>query len=175
MGIALAFLDVEQGHRFAEACERIACWDELVAYIAGEACLGDGLGDGAVVYFLRIIQLVPTGVAGGVVVGDVVGVLADAGYDVAIHDLDVEDVEKQLHPGRTDLLDDLHAIIGMVALIARHAHHLYRHSAIEYFQADIDLLLLGIADDFLIHCRLHCLPHYSKPNPNQQSEETDAV
>jgi len=47
--------------------------------------------------------------------GNVVFVLSDSRDDVAVHDLDVKDIEQQLHPRRADLLDDFNAIVGVVA------------------------------------------------------------
>ena len=48
----------------------------------------------------------------------IVLVLADAADDVAVHDLDVVDVEQQLQVRRADPLDDVDAIVGVVSLVA---------------------------------------------------------
>ena len=82
--------------------------------------------------------------------GDVVAVLADAADDVAVHDLDVVDVEEQLQVGRADPLDDVDAVVGVVALVAGMPLHRVRADAgVEHLEAEGDPLLLGVADDLL--------------------------
>ena len=81
---------------------------------------------------------------------DIVAVLADPADDVAVHDLDVVDVEEQLQAGRADPLDDVDAVVGVVALVAGMPLHRVRvHPRVEHLQAERDALLLGVADDLL--------------------------
>jgi len=83
-------------------------------------------------------------------VADVILVLSDAGDDVTIHNLHVVYIKQQFHPGRADLLNYFHAVIGVVALIAGMTLHLDIHTAVKNLQAEVDFLFLGIADDFLV-------------------------
>ena len=69
----VSFLDSHdaQLHRLAQAGQRVAERDELVGHVALEADVGDGAGDGLVVQLLGLVDLVPAGVAAGVVVAEV--------------------------------------------------------------------------------------------------------
>src|SRR5262249_830147 len=62
-----------------------------------------------VIQVLGVVDLVPAGHAAGVVVGDVLLILADGGDHVAFHDLHVIDVVQQPKARRAKLLDQLHA------------------------------------------------------------------
>ena len=70
--------------------------------VALEAHLGDGLGDGSVVQLLGVVDLVPAGVAAGVVVAVVLAVRLDRADHVPLHDLHVVDVVEQLEVPRAD-------------------------------------------------------------------------
>src|SRR5262249_18509804 len=69
---------------------------------------------------------------------------------VAVHDLHVVDIEKQLHARRTDPANDAGHPVDVVALVARMALHGMRVVArIEVLQADGDAFFLGVSCDFL--------------------------
>lgn len=63
-------LNIERSDRFAEACGRIACGGEFMAYVAGETGLGYCFGCGGIVNLLGIVQLAAAWVAGCAVMGD---------------------------------------------------------------------------------------------------------
>ena len=76
--------------------------------------------------------------------------LADAPDHATVHDLDVIDAEKQLHPWGTNGIEDVHAVVDMVALVPRMPLvGIAVVAGIEHFQADGDALLFCIASDFL--------------------------
>ena len=89
--------------------------DEFLADVARVPRLQDRPHDRRVVDLLLVVQFVAAGDAGGVVVGDVVLVLLDAGDHVPLHDLDVVDVEEQLHSRGTDLVAELRRPIRCVS------------------------------------------------------------
>lgn len=73
--------------------------DVFLADESIEACVGDGFGDGGVVELLGGIEFISAGDACGVVVADVLMVLADGADDVSLHDLHVVDVVEELEVG----------------------------------------------------------------------------
>lgn len=68
---------------------------EFLAEPAGVADFVEAGANGFVVELLRVIQLVPSGHAGSVEVGDAGVMLANGGDDIAFHDLHVIDVVQQ--------------------------------------------------------------------------------
>ena len=123
--------------------------DELLAHETLVARGHDRLQDGRDVQLLAVVHLVAAGHAGNVIMADVLVELLDPRDDVALHDLHVVDVEEDLHPRRADLLADLGGPLDPVALVVGMAFHLDVHPAVEHLDAQVDLLLLGIADDLL--------------------------
>ncbi len=73
--------------------------DEFVGEEAGVVEVGDGLGHGAPLEFLSIVEFVAAGNASSVEMANVLDVFSDRADDVAFHDLHVIDVVQQLHPG----------------------------------------------------------------------------
>ncbi len=80
----------------------------------------------------------------GVVVQDVLAVVAQGADDVAFHDLGVIDVVENAEARRADLFGDGDAEGHAVELIV-----LVIDLAVEVLHADVDLALLGAADGFL--------------------------
>src|SRR5207244_4281580 len=75
-------------------------------------------------------------------------VLAQAADDVAVHDLYVINVEQEFHVWGIDALDEFDTKIHVVTEIAGVPLHRVRViAAVQMFQAEIDLLLLGVPDD----------------------------
>src|SRR5262245_30722922 len=81
----------------------------FVSDVAGEIQIGDGLCDKAIIQFLRLVYLVASGIASGVEMADPLEVVADVTHDVAVHDLRVVDVIKNLHPRGVDAGHDIYA------------------------------------------------------------------
>ena len=71
----------------------------------------------AIIQFLRLVNFRAARHAAGVVVVEVLMVLADGVAHVAVHDLHVVNVVEQLEPLGTDALDQFHAPRHMIALI----------------------------------------------------------
>src|SRR5437764_14302815 len=94
----LAPSGAENLHGLFEAGDGIAALSGriLMADIAGEVELGDGLRDEAVVELVGLVDFVAPGVAAGVEMRDVLEMVANVAHDVAIHDLGVIDVEQDL-------------------------------------------------------------------------------
>src|SRR5439155_9408495 len=69
---------------------------EFLRHVPFEASLDDGLHDRGIIQLLGVVDLVPAGHTPGVIVGDVLMVLADRADDIALHDLHVVDVIKEL-------------------------------------------------------------------------------
>src|SRR5262249_51985768 len=98
-------------HRTLQLRERIVPLARRVL-VRHEACvaeIGDRFHHEVVVQLLRVVDLVPAGVAARVEVADPLEVVTDVAGDVAVHDLRVVDVEEDLHPRRVDALHDVHA------------------------------------------------------------------
>ena len=103
-----------------QAGQRVAHRDELVGDVPLEPDVGDGAGDPPVVQLLRVVELVPPGVAAGVVVAVVLAVGLDRPDHVPFHDLHVVDVVEQLEVARADPLDQLDApgrVVAHVVLV----------------------------------------------------------
>src|SRR5262245_10200751 len=100
--------DVEDA---AQAFQRVAARRRpvLVRDVSGEAQIGDRLGHEPVVELLRVVELAAAGNAGGMEVRDPRKVVANVRANVAVHDLDVVDVEEDLHAGRVHPLAEIHA------------------------------------------------------------------
>lgn len=78
---------------------------------------------------------------------DVVDVLPDSPHYIAVHDLHVVNVEQQLHSRGIDALDQVDAVVDVVAVIARMALHRMRVVAgVEVFEAQVHALLFGQRD-----------------------------
>src|SRR5262245_30376433 len=110
--------DVAEHHRLLQPRQRVAGRDELLADVALVADLDERFHDRLVGDLLLVVELAAAGVARGVDVADVVLVLADAADHVAVHDLNVVDVEQELQVRRADPLDDVDAVLGVVPLVA---------------------------------------------------------
>ena len=80
----------------AQRGQRIARRHELVREEALEAGLDDRAADRRPLQLLRVVELVPARHAAGVIVRDVLVMLADGADHVAFHDLHVVDVVEQL-------------------------------------------------------------------------------
>src|SRR5207245_5735742 len=96
--------DVAECHGLPQPVERVAGGDELLPDVALVTNLQERLHDRLVADLLLVVELAATGVAGRVDVADIVPVLADAADDVAVHGLDVVDVEEELEIRRADPL-----------------------------------------------------------------------
>src|ERR1700722_12170390 len=83
---------------------RVSFGNELLREITLKSGFDDRLTDGRVIQFLGVVDLVPSGVATGVEMPDVLLGIADRADDIAFHDLHVVDVVEQLEARRTDLL-----------------------------------------------------------------------
>ena len=73
------------------------CWDELLGDVPGVAGLQDRVHHRGIVDLLSAVELASARNSRRVVVTDEVFVLADAANHVPVHDLDVVDVEQELH------------------------------------------------------------------------------
>ena len=91
---------VANGDGLAEAFHGVAGGDEFVADVSLVVDIDEGLHDCGVIEFLARIHFAAARDAGGVDVADEAGaVFVNAGNEIAVHDLDVIDVEEQLHVG----------------------------------------------------------------------------
>ena len=90
---AKAWLHVADADALPQAPEHVGPFGhELLGDEAFEASVDNGLHDGRVVQFLRLIDLSPSGHAARMIVRKICVVFADGGDDVAFHDLHVVDV-----------------------------------------------------------------------------------
>src|SRR5688572_28538210 len=71
--------------------------EEFLGDEAGEAGIENGAHDRGVVDLLVFVEFAAAGNTGGMVMADEVLVFAEAADDIAVHDLNVIDVEEQLH------------------------------------------------------------------------------
>ena len=92
-------LHVAQRHGLPQALQGVAGGDEFLADVPLIADFEQRLHDWRIVDFLLLIELTAARVAGCVHMRDVVTVLAKARNDIAVHDLNVIDVEEQLQIG----------------------------------------------------------------------------
>src|SRR5512146_445855 len=130
--------DVTDLVRLLHRGDRVALGDELLADEAGESGIGDRLHDSMVVQLLRLVDLVATGHATSVEMGDVLDVRANRADHVAFHDLHVIDVVEQLDARRSDALHDLHAerrVIGLIVVMI--------DFAVEELEAECHTVLFG--------------------------------
>ena len=112
-----------------------------MALVAG---LEDRAHDGRVVQLLRLVDLVSARVAAGVVVEQILVIVADRPDDIPLHDLHVVNVVQQPEPLRVDRLAKLHAPVRAVAHVI-----LMVHAAVEQLHHDVHLVLLGNGEDTL--------------------------
>src|SRR5713226_1489493 len=101
----------------AEPSNRVAFRPVLAADPAGKANLVEEVEQIGVMD-LADIRLVPSGVAGNLDMRVVAGESADLGGEVALHDLDMVEVELELQVGPADALDDPHRLAGVIEEIA---------------------------------------------------------
>src|SRR5688500_11570473 len=125
-------------HRFRQSSPRVARGNEFLCYVTREARLGDGTRDRRIVELLRRVDLVSSRHAGGVIVTDVPAIVADRSDDIALHDLHVVDVVKELESLRAHFLREGDAPWCPVALIIR-----VIHLRVEQLHAYPDTVALG--------------------------------
>lgn len=124
--------------------------NEFLGDVAGVAEIEEGAEDGGVVDLLGGVEFGAAGDAGGVDMADEVPKLAHPADDIAVHDLDVVDVEEEFHPGRIDAADEIGATIDIVPEVSRVSFHgVGIVAAVEMFEAEIDAGGLGVGDDLL--------------------------
>src|SRR5271165_738205 len=125
--------------------ERIAPrrWPEFVRDVSCIAEAGDGLRDEAVVELLRVIDLMTAGHAAGVEMPDPLEILLDVAADVAVHDLQMINVAKNLDTRRIDALDNVDSPGEMIADLILSAEARVLQLAVHHFHADGDGFVLG--------------------------------
>src|SRR5262245_66438874 len=80
-------LNITQQYRLAQRSQRVALRHEFVRDVTLKIQICDRLRDRPPVQFLRVVNLVASGVAAGVEVRAVLTVLADGSAEVAFRDL----------------------------------------------------------------------------------------
>ena len=101
-------------------------WNEFLSDETLVAGFQDRLHDRWIVDFLSIIEFGSAWIPRCVVMANHVFVLADSANDVAIHHLNVVDIEQQFHVRRANLLDQLHAEVDIIAKVTRMSLHRVR-------------------------------------------------
>ncbi len=100
--------------------------------------------------FLLIIQFVSTWTASDMDMPDDVDVFIESSHDIAVHDLNVVDVEEHLDPFGANITDDLCDKIDVIALVSRVSlHRVGTITGVEMFEAQCDLGSLGEAGELL--------------------------
>jgi hypothetical protein len=77
---------------------RVSFGDKLMSDVAAIACLFDRLEDRWVLDLLRLVQFVAAWITCRVILADHCVMRTDGTNDVALHDLHMIDIVKQLHP-----------------------------------------------------------------------------
>src|ERR1700679_2746377 len=111
---------------------------ELVRDVALVVKIRDGGGDGVIVQFLAVVDLMPSGDTAGMKMSDPVDVVADRSDDIALHDLHMINVVQQFQPRRIDATHHRNAKGGVITLIPRMIDF-----AVEQFHADGDAMFFG--------------------------------
>ena len=86
----------------------------------------DCLKNRSILDFLRVIDFATAGVASGVVVGDVVFEPMNPADDVAVHDGDMINIEKQFKVLGSDLIDQVDTKVHIVAKVTGVPFHRVR-------------------------------------------------
>src|SRR6516165_843342 len=77
---------------------RVSFGDELMSNVAAIACLFDRLENRRVINLLELVQFVAAWITRRVILANHLVISADGTNDVALHDLHMIDIVKQLHP-----------------------------------------------------------------------------
>lgn len=95
-------------------------------FLCDEACVSgseDSRHDSGVVDFLQLIKFFSAWVAGGVVVCNELVILFDSADDIAVHDLDVVDIEQQPEVGGIHAAYQIEAAFDIITEIPRVSFH----------------------------------------------------
>lgn len=128
---------------FFEAGDRVEFREKFVSEEAIEVGVGDGFGDGGVKEFLLVVEFVATGVTGGVVVTEVLMVIADGANDITLHDLHVVDIVEEFEVIGADAFDEFDTPIGAIAHVI-----FVIDAAVEEFHVEDDVMFFGDGGDF---------------------------
>lgn len=123
--------------------------DEFLADEALVAAFCDGAHDGRVVDFLVVVEFVTAGISCGVDVADEGCAFLVPADDIAVHDLDVVDVEEHFHAFGGDFAADVEGVVDVVAPVIGVALHGFVDAGVEHLEAERDFFFLGVGDDFL--------------------------
>ena len=143
-------LDAAELDRFGKPKLGVTGRDEFLTHESLVLDLKQGFHDGRIVDLLVIVEFSSTRVSRGVDVPDHVPAFADATDYAAVHDLDVINAKEQFHPRRTDGIEDVHAIVDMIALIP--GMPLVRVAVVptvEHFQTDRHAFFLSVSGQLL--------------------------
>src|SRR5258708_1010973 len=163
MDIKTACSNVTDFHRISKCLQRecgvILARKKLLPYITLIVQFNQGLHDRTVVDLLPPSQFESPRHTSRVHIADVVDELAQPHHYIAVHNLNMIDVEEHLHPFRADTFDQLDAPIHVVAHITWMAFHFDVHTAIEHLKTKIDLLRLSVSNDLFesLDAMIHAL------------------
>src|SRR5579884_848972 len=91
---------IAQRHRFLQTLGRIARGNEFLTDVARVLHFHQGPHDRGIIDLLGVVQLTSPRIARRMNMANVLGILANAADNVAVHDLHMIDVEQQLEPWR---------------------------------------------------------------------------
>ena len=104
-------------HRLVQRCHLVPQRHKLLPHVTLIAGVQDRLHDGRIIDFLGVVDFVATGIPRCVIMGDIRMNFLDPRDDVTLHDLDVINIEQNLHPLRPDLLANFNRRFQRIAKI----------------------------------------------------------
>ena len=146
-------LDIAKQDRFAEALVSVSGRDEFLSDVSLITEFVEFPHDRGEVDFLLVVEFVSARATSDVDVSDDIDMLIESAHDIAVHDLNVVDVEKHFDPFGANIADDLCDKIDVITLVSRVSfHRVGTIAGIEMFEAQSDLGSLGEASELLESC-----------------------
>src|SRR5580700_12245996 len=128
---------VAQRHGLPQSRQWVSSRNELLTYETGVFQFEQLSHDRRIVDLLRIVEFRPARIPGRVNVANDILALFQSPDHVAVHDLNVINVEEQLDSRRADFAQDAREPVKIIALVARMTFHRMRMiTRVEMLDAD---------------------------------------
>lgn len=146
-------LDIAKQDRFAEALVSVSGRDEFLSDVSLITEFVEFPHDWGEVDFLLVVQFVSARATSDMDMSDDIDMFIESAHDIAVHDLNVVDVEEHFDSFGANIADDLRDKVDVITLVSRVSlHRVGTIAGIEMFEAQSDLGSLGEAGELLESC-----------------------